>query len=209
MSAALSPAVPTAPSGISDALVELEQTHEVRAPSQLSTSSLLRLMLWQSRIECSNLDQAPTSEDQEKHEPGVTQFYENGRPLQDEEFNTAFYGHLPDGSPAFGVQHNDQPMKHQRADLQKSRPSSGIRAVPGSPAMGVRRPVVHGGSAGKHGTRYAGLRRRRSPSDVSGANVKRQRLSKPDGLGNLAYKTQSGQGGDLPGGLAAIPSSEE
>lgn len=84
-----------------------------------------------------------SSKDQEKNEQGVTQFQEKGRPLQEEEFNTAFYGHLPDGSLAFRTQYNDQFMQHQRADLQKSGP---IIRHPGCPRFSGCGGSVAGGT---------------------------------------------------------------
>ncbi len=85
----------------------------------LTINVFLAKTYWQSQIGCFKPDQAQMSEDQ-NHELGTTQFHGNGRPLQYEEFNTAFYGHLLDGSPAFGVQHYDQSMKHRRAAIPAS-----------------------------------------------------------------------------------------
>lgn len=136
--------VPTAPSGISDASAELEQTHEVWAPPQLSTSSLLRLMLQQSRIECSILDQAPTSEYQKKHEPGAIQFHENGRPLQDEEFNTAFYGHFERLPSLWG---SAQRPTHETPARGPSKGPPIIR-YPGCPWLSGCRGSAAGGTRG-------------------------------------------------------------
>ena len=46
--------------------------------------------------------------------------FEGHRPLQVEDFNTAFYGHLPDGSPAFGDRPDNQFMQHKRRTFQRT-----------------------------------------------------------------------------------------
>ena len=137
----------------------------------------------------------------------TTQSHENGRPLQFEDFNTAFYGHLPDGSPAFG---------DSRVDPSEDHPSPNNRTVPNSPAVdhlsaihdgavgGPCQTSPDGGKPGIRGgqcTQLGGLKRLWSPEDVSGAGVKRQRSSKPE---NPARKAGSRDEGDQPSGDLVI-----
>ena len=139
----------------------------------------------------------------------TTQSHGNDRPLKLGDFTTAFYGHLPDGSPAFG---------DRRADLLEDHPSPNIQTVPNYPAVGDQPSAVHDGAVsgpyqtsadggkpdirGGEDTQLGGLKRLWSPDDVSEAGVKRQRSSNS---GNPARKAGSQDEGDQPSGyLAAI-----
>ena len=133
------------------------------------------------------------------HCRGYPRRQENGRPLQFEDFNTAFYGHLPDGSPAFG---------DNRADPPEDPLSPNTRTVPNSP-VGDQLSALHdgavggpcqtsadGGKPGVQGgqpTQLGGLKRLWSPEDVPCAGVKRRRSSKPE---NPARKAGSRDEGD-------------
>lgn len=116
----------------------------------------------------------------------AAQSHGNNRSLQLKEFNTAFYGHLPDGSPAFG---------DRRADPTDDPPPD-IQTVPNSPSVEDPPSTVYDGAVGKsYGTSadggepdvqggqctlFDGLKRLRSPEDASGVAVKRQRLSQSE-----------------------------
>jgi len=127
----------------------------------------------------------------------TTRSHVGSRPLQSEDFNTAFYGHLPDGSPAFG-QRRAAFRGPSAARDQLSAVDDG--AVVGKPCQ----TAVDGGEAdiqGGRSTYLGGLKRLCPLEDVSGAGVKRQRSSKE----NPAFKTGSRDKGDQSGGdFAAI-----
>ena len=131
----------------------------------------------------------------------TTQSHGSDRPLHVDDFNTAFYGHLPDGSPAFGGRPDNQSMQHKRADLPEDRSSPHIRTVSNSQAVGDQLSTIHDGTVGgpyqtsadgaspdsedggkldiqgEGDVRHDRPKRLRSMADVSGAGVKRQKLS--------------------------------
>lgn len=116
----------------------------------------------------------------------TTQLSEDGRSLQYGDLNKAFYGHPPEGTPAFGG---------MRAEPPEDYPSPNLATIPNSPAVGDKILAVQDGAVGQQyqksvdggkagiqegkGIKLGGLKWSSYQEDVSGAGVKRQRLSKP------------------------------
>ncbi|KAK3385193.1 hypothetical protein B0H63DRAFT_522536 [Podospora didyma] len=115
----------------------------------------------------------------------TTQLHEDGRSLQYGNLNKAFYGQLPEGTPAFG---------DMRAESPEDYPSN-LSTIPNSPDGGDQLSAVQDGAVDQQyqtsvdggkadiqdgkSTKLSGLKRSSYQEDVSGAGVKRQRLSDP------------------------------
>ncbi|KAK0726801.1 hypothetical protein B0T26DRAFT_104190 [Lasiosphaeria miniovina] len=109
----------------------------------------------------------------------TTQPHENDRSLQYGNLNKAFYGQLPEGTPAFG---------DMRAESPEDYPSN-LSTIPNSPGRGDQLSAVQDGAVDQQYQTSVdggkGLKRSSNLEDVSVAGVKRQRLSDPE---NPAHK---------------------